>query len=488
MLKSAALREILLVKAIEEADRSGQLLPWGERERAAREAMRTAGLATDVVGQEGAGAATLRVLSDRAARLSRPLFQRYPVLEDLLASSGWPRWVGLALLLVAFVSGFGLSAMNESRRINILALPFLGLLAWNATVYLLLVVGGVRRLARGAKAATRLAGSAVRGIGRRLGPLVARTARVDTLLAEALKRFVTDWSHFGAPVLAQQMRQWLHLAAAALAAGLVAGLYQRGLGHAYVAGWESTWVGAPQVKWLIDVLFGPVASRAGVTLPSTLEDVARLQFQPDGSGGASAAPWIHVIALCLVASVVLPRLALAVVAWIQSLRLQGAAELAPGLADYARRALGAGGQGLQRSIPVIPYAYEPTARIATRLEQPLQEMFGRGARAGLRAPVAYGAESSLPALLNDCRDGCVLLMNLAATPEVENHGAVLDSARESARAGGGATRLLVDEATYLERFGTDPALAGRIEQRRQLWREFASRHGVEIAFTGTEPA
>ena len=96
MLKSAALREILLVKAIEEADRSGQLLPWGERERAAREAMRTAGLATDVVGQEGAGAATLRVLSDRAARLSRPMFQRYPVHEDLQPSSGWPRWVGLA--------------------------------------------------------------------------------------------------------------------------------------------------------------------------------------------------------------------------------------------------------------------------------------------------------------------------------------------------------------------------------------------------------
>jgi hypothetical protein len=173
--------------------------------------------------------------------------------------------------------------------------------------------------------------------------------------------------------------------------GLIAGLYQRGIGHAYLAGWESTWLAAPQVKWLIDALFGPVASWAGITLPKTVEQVAQLQFQPDGSGGASAAPWIHVIALCLLVAVVLPRLLLAGLAWFKGQRLQHTAALPEDLSAYARNALGAGGQGLQTSINVIPYAYEPGAPATARLEPALQEMFGRGARARMGGGETEGA-------------------------------------------------------------------------------------------------
>lgn len=491
-MRPDTLREILLIKAVEEADRSGQVLAWGERERAARDALRATGLTTDEVGQDSAGPRVLQALADRAGRLSGPLLQRYPVLNDLLARSGWPTWVGLALLLVAFVSGFGLSAMNESRRINILALPFLGLLAWNLAVYAWVAAGGVKQLAQGASSATRMAGSAVRNIGRRLGPLVARTAQVDTVMGDAVRRFVADWSHHGAPILAQQMRQWLHLAAAALAMGLIAGLYQRGIGHAYLAGWESTWLAAPQVKWLIDALFGPVASWAGIALPRTVEQVAQLQFQPDGSGGASAAPWIHVIALCLLVAVVLPRLLLAGLAWFKGQRLQHSAALPEDLSAYARTALGAGGQGLQTAINVIPYAYEPGSPATARLEPALQEMFGRGARARMHGAVAYGAEADLSPVLKEfgrTADGCVLLMNLASTPETENHGLVLDTARQHSRAAPGAAhcRLVVDEASYAERFGTDPSLAGRLEQRRQLWRDFAAKHGIEISFVPAGP-
>jgi len=491
-MRPDTLREILLVKAIEQSDRPGQVIPWGERERASRDALRAVGLATDQIAHPSAAARVVQALADRAGCLIGPLLQRHPVLGDLLARSGWPTWVGYALLTVAFVSGFGLSAMNESRRINILALPFLGLLAWNLVVYLWVLTGGVRQLAQGARSATRLAGSSVRSIGRRLGPLVARTAQVDTVLGEAVRRFVADWSHLGAPILAQQMRQWLHCAAAALALGLIAGLYQRGIGHAYVAGWESTWLGAAQVKWLIDALFGPAAAWAGIALPRTVEEVAQLQFRADGSGGSSAAPWIHVIALCLLATVIVPRLLLAAIAWFKAARLRRASELPAELSVYAKAALGAGGQGLQTTINVFPYAYEPGARVAARLEPVLQDMLGRGARPRLQPVIAYGAEAMLaPALRETGRhhDGCVILMNLASTPESENHGLVLDTARELARdpSSGTPCRLLVDEASYADRFTADASLAGRLEERRRLWQDFAARHGIEVTFLPAGP-
>jgi hypothetical protein len=372
--------------------------------------------------------------------------------------------------------------MNDSRRINILALPFLGLLAWNVVVYLLLAASGLRRRRPGSNPDVRSAGSAVGNIGRRLAPLAARTAQVDTVLGEAVQRFVTDWSHLGAPVLAQQMRQWLHLAAAALALGLVFGLYQRGVGHDFVAGWESLWFDPPQVQWLIATLFGPLAHWAGIALPETLDAVARLQFKPDGSGGESARAWVHLIALLLLTTVVLPRIALAALAWFKAWRLQRDGSLPPELQAYARIALGAGGQGLQIPIRVIPYAFAPAAAAIARLEPALQESFGRGARTDLQAPIAYGEEASLPSRMSDCREGCALLMNLAATPEIENHGHLLAAARVHQRDTGSAPCvLLVDEESYAARFGADEA-AGLLDQRRRLWREFATRQGLEIRF------
>lgn len=482
-MKTGTLREILLARAIEEADPAGRLVPWSERERAARDALRSAGLGTDELVRDPSDRRVLTALRERSVRLIEPLHSRHPVLGDLLARSGWPRWVGIALLVAAFVCGVGLSAMNESRRINILAWPFLGLLAWNLGIYAWVVFGGVRSLSGGVASTVRLAGSAVRGVGRRLGPVLARTAQVDTLLAQALRRFVVDWSRVGAPVLAQQLRLWLHLAAASLAIGLVAGLYERGIGYAYVAGWESTWLGVRQVHWLIHTVFGPAASWAGVTLPSNLDEVAALQFQPDGTGGRSAAPWIHLIGVSLLATIVIPRLLLAGTAGFLAWRLGRASKLPAELHEYARSALGAGGQGLPVSIAVIPYAWQPEPAVEARIDALLKMRNGRAARPLLKQPLAYGDEDAAPDRLAAGRDGCVVLMSLASTPETENHGRVLDAARTAAtREEGGRCRLVVDEAPYTARFGSDPGLAGRIEERRRLWREFAAGHGVEIDF------
>ncbi len=127
----------------------------------------------------------------------------------------------------------------------------------------------MRALRTDAPGAAPFTRSVARGIGRRLGPLLARTPKVDTLLGAAVRRFAADWSEAAAPLLGQHLRRWLHLGAAAIAAGLIAGLYLRGLVLRYEAGWESTFLEPPQVKTLIDLLFGRLASWAGIALPQT---------------------------------------------------------------------------------------------------------------------------------------------------------------------------------------------------------------------------
>ncbi len=136
------------------------------------------------------------------------------MLRDLLRRSWRPAWVGLALIAAALAAGFGLAALDGSRRINILAPPVLGLVLWNLLVYLALAIGAGRRLRAGARGAAPFARSVARGAGRRLAPLLARTAEVDTLLGAAVRRFAADWSE-AAPRCSQHLRRWLHLGAAA---------------------------------------------------------------------------------------------------------------------------------------------------------------------------------------------------------------------------------------------------------------------------------
>jgi len=492
-MRELALREVLLVKAIETADRTGSLIPLGDRERAAREALRSAGLGTAEIARGRFTSAFELALSARAASLARPLLERHPVLRDILRRSRPPPWTGLLLLAAAFATGAGLSALDGSRRINILAPPVLGLILWNLLVYLGLAIGAALHLRKRAPGAAPPTRTIVLWIGRRLGPLLAKTGEVDTLLGAAVRGFAADWSEAAAPLLGRHLRRWLHAGAATVAAGLIAGLYLRGLVLRYEAGWESTFLEPSQVKALIDLLFGRVARWAGIALPQTIEQVTQLRW--DGvAGGEPAAPWIHLIALFLTAIAVIPRLALAAIAWLDGRRLQLAGHLPAHVVAYARLALGAG-QEVPLAVGVTPYAYEPPPGTLETLAPLLARTHGRGARPELRATIAYGEESSIPSTFDADADRAasrVLLMNLAATPETENHGVAIVAARDHARRARPEQRLLVvvDETAYVSRFAEANSPAGRLEERRRLWRAFVAGYGVEVVFTheaGTVP-
>ena len=490
-MREDTLRCVLMVKAVEDADRSGSLLPPGDRAQATREALRGSGVTPGEDASRGASDAQLaRALGDRAERLAGPLVERFPIVGEALGRTRTPGWVVTALLLVAFASGVGLSALDGSRRINILAFPFIGLVAWNVAMYVALASGWVRSVLGRKAGVDRGRRWAAGAFARRLQPLLRATRRVHAVLGEALGGYAADWADVGSPFVVRHAKRALHLAAAALAIGLIAGLYVRGTVLRYEAGWESTFLGVPQARAVIGAIFGPVAHLWGAQLPDSAAELAALRWT-GAAGGGDAAPWIHLIALTLLSYVVLPRLLLAGAATLGLWRLGRVAALPDGLRDYAAGVFR--GSGLVRSAgvtSVTPYAYEPAEACYAALEHWLREQTGGDVRLERRTALRYGEEDMAgPAFdlgAHRAADLHVVLMTLAATPEAENHGVVIAAARDAARRARppAVVRIVVDEAPYADRLAGDASLAPRLEERRRLWREFVASYGLEATFLG----
>jgi len=491
-MREELLRSVLMVKAIEDADRAGSILPPGDRARATREAMRAIGVSPEDAGAEVGDARIARALGERAERLIGPLVERHPIVGEVLGRTRTPAWILAALLLLAFASGIALSALDGSRHINILAFPFIGLIAWNLLTYVALAVGWVRRRRAGTAPVQSRRWSG-RAFARRIGPLVKRTARVDAALGRAIGGYAESWVDAGGAFIAQHARRWLHLAAAAVALGLIAGLYLRGTVLRYEAGWESTFLGPAQVTAILGMLFGPVAGWSGVELPRTLEAVEALRWP---AGGGDAAPWIHLIALSLAAYIVVPRLLLAGLATGALAWLGRPTALPDALRPYAAGIFRGGGHLRTGGVTsVTPYAYEPSDASLAGLERWLSSVTQADARIDRRTTLRYGEEDMAGAAFDSgahrVADLHVVLMNLAATPEAENHGVVIAAARDSARRARppAAVRVVVDESPYAERLAGDASLASRLDERRRLWRDFIAGYGFEadlVALAGVD--
>jgi hypothetical protein len=484
-MREERLGKVLLVKAVEECDRSGELLPLADREHATRDVLRAMEGGAGTLPPGARDARVLGLLAERADRLYGPLAARLPVLSELLERSRIPGWATWLMLGVALASGIGLASLDGSRRINILAFPFLGVIAWNLAVYVSVGVLAARRWAGSAPAAPARGWSAS-AITRRLSGLVARTSRVHARLGEVVGRYAADWAQVGAPLFAAHARRLLHLGAATLAVGLIAGLYLRGVVFRYEAGWESTFLGPRGVSAILGLVFGPASALTGIALPRTDEAVAALRWTASGGDG-DAAPWIHLIAVTLGLYVVGPRLLLAFLARVDAWRWARVSALPAALVGYARATLGAAQFGRGGEFVVVPYAHEPGEGSRAALARWLESEFGRGASADVRPMVRYGDEAGIRAALEGPAGGTgdvVLLLSLAATPESENHGLAIAAARDAAAAArpSRALRVVVDEAPLLARFEGDASLAGRIEERRRLWREFVRGYGLDAAF------
>jgi hypothetical protein len=446
-------RSLLLIRAVEDTDQDGVLLPPRLRVAATRRVFDDDGAAPDEDAR----------LRARAALLRDDLLHAAPGLARVLAP---PRWRGALLvttLAVATVAGALANLLGPERHVSVLAFPLAGILAWNVLVYLALATHVAVHALAHVRSASPAPGRLAR-VGRwleaaRLSALARRLGGSARSLAvtDAVKRFQRLWLEAAAPLVAARVRVALHLGALAMALGAIAGLYASGIAFEYRATWESTWLEAPAVQRYLDLVLGPAARLLGRPVP----DVAPLR----GPGGDSAAaPWIHLWGATLGLFVVLPRAALALVEAVTVTRLSR--RLPVDLdAAYRRRALHSG-RGAATVVEVVYYSCAPDAALRARLHTLLQEE--AGARATVRdgTPLAYGDGAERVALPETTGSGLLaVVFALAQTPEPEVHGQFLERLQERLARAGWQLTVVLEGAVYRQRVGSD----ARVRERRATW-------------------
>jgi hypothetical protein len=492
-MRDDTLRSVLLVKAIEESDRAGEIIPLADRAAASREALREKSV--DEAAEVGADESILprkaqRLLAARARRLRDALVARYPFLDTVLRVASGPTWLAWATIAASLALGGAMSALDGSRRIDILAFPLLGLILWNLLVYGFIAV----RAVRGGSPHPRWSPAALYGRSALSAAkhLLAQSSFFNAPLTEALKRFVSDWAGAAQRLLLARGTRLFHVCAAAVAVGLVAGLYVRGTTLQYMAGWESTFLGPATVASLLGLIYGPASFLSGIALPDSMR-LEAIRWA-GGQGGENAAPWIHLIAVTAALYIVVPRLLLALLSSLRVWRLALAAPVPAGIVPYYRTVFGAEGLPPGHGIvSVIAYSYELAHESVGVLKKLLPAAIGEGTAVDLRSAVRYGDEEEFLARLADhgggISDCIVLLMSLASTPEDENHGTVVAGVRDwlvKSRAGA-QLLVLLDEGPYAARMAAQAGAADRLEERRRAWQAFVSERGLAAATVDLRP-
>ena len=419
-----------------------------------------------------------------AGMRARHALQRLGPREPALARLSGPslreaRWTVGAMVL-AFVVGLLADGLGGSRHINLLAPPMWGVLAWNVVVYLGLVVWPLVQLGR-RKRGHR--GPIVRGVAGR----IARRIRLPRLTAgssaAALHRFAGLWLERSRGLATRRAETLLHLAAAALALGLIAGLYLRGLVFDYRAGWQSTFLTPEAAHAIVSTALAPASRLSGIALPDVAAFAAMRTVEGQAGGGAPAAAWIHLLALTLVLVVLLPRVLLALVAQARG-RWRAARFPMPLEQPYYQR-LARLQRGGAAQVVVFPYGSAVSPQATLGLRALLADAFGPRVALEVAPGIAFGAEDEAPLAVPAATSHAIALFDLSATPESENQGRFLRRL-VAALPPGAALAVLLDETQFARRFG---GLGDRLAERREAWRLWGEAHrSVPLALALEAPA
>ena len=437
-------RTVVLARALETADGLRELVSDADRVQATRAA------AEDV----GEAATDDAFIARRAELVVERVVRRHARLPRLARALPVRRWIVPAACVATFIVGAAGADIGPAHRINLLAPPVLALLAWNLVVYVALAVTAV------APGARREGPLRQWLIGWRAG-LAAPSApkgRVPPALAAGLARFGVEWPALAAPLWKQRIVALLHLGAATLAAGAIAGLYLRGVALEYRASWQSTFLDASDVAHLLSVVLAPGSWLTGIAIP----DAQHLATIDADSAGENAARWIHLYAATLLLVVIVPRLALAGIAAFRAHRRASRLPLAL-REPYFERLLRAYREGTAQVV-ALPYSYDVPSAHRDGLARLLTRAFESPVDVAWKDAVAYG-DDALPDLATPAPSGAVVVFNLSATPESETQVAFVSALTERL---GAAPVVVVDTTDFSARFRDQP---GRIAEREAAWRQ-----------------
>jgi hypothetical protein len=440
--------DVVAVRALETGESSRA--DWSDADRAW-----ASRAAAEVVGEHATPA---QFLGRRATLALERFGERDGRFVRAARALGWRPWVGNAVVAGAFVLGVAADRVGGTQTINLLAPPVFVLLVWNLAVYAALALVPLMGRARG------------EAPGRRHGIFTEALTRFATgvrSVRRAGSRYVataTEWARLSTPLYAARAARILHFAAAALALGVVAGMYVRGLAFEYRASWESTFLDAAQVRSLLAVALAPGAWLTDLRVPDVAH-VASIR----APAGENAATWLHLMAATVIAVVVLPRAVLGIVAGMVERRRAARVPLPLG-ESYFQRLL-RGFRGGAARVRVVPYSYTPGAAALAGLEAIVARGFGGGAAIVVDAPVAYGGDA---AATRGVSGAVIALFSATATPEREVHGSFVAAlARDPAITP--PVIALVDESAFRARWPGDDV---RVAARAAIWRDVLAGPGV----------
>lgn len=464
-------RNVVLVRAIETADVGHTVLSDDDRKYATRSARE---LAAWQAADAHMAANQHHFLQQRAEQILKRLGERTPAFSAFYKRAPGLGGIWIALPFLAFLLGAALDRIANPHRVDLLSAPLLGIIGWNLLVYLGLLVWAVVPASRKRKGGTPLMQRL--SVGKAAVP-----RKLPTPLAEGVAHYLANWSAMSEPLTRARLSRTFHLAAAGFALGAVVSLYARGLLTQYVTGWESTFLDAQQVHTLLSWLFTPALTVFPFLQGFTLAEIEQLRFSATAAastGAIGGERWVHLYGATLLLLVVAPRLILALIAGLRARHLKRHFPIDLDQ-PYYRKLADSVGAGTPAVLRVIPYSYtldEPRDRGLWAIAA---AALGGQARVQLRPAVAYGVEPKEAMRDTDLGEAgitvTVVLFSLAATPEKENHGALLDwLARRVPR----GVAVLLDESPLSERAGEQSGIDARVAERIALWRQFCSFHGT----------
>jgi hypothetical protein len=363
-----------------------------------------------------------------------------------------------------------LTGLGYEREINLLALPLVGLLLWNAVV-MLASLGMELRPAKGSPAPPSW-------LARLLAPRLDEKDASGSDAPPGHARFLAEAVPMAVARINGTLRAWLHVAAALFAIGGALGMYAKGWSREYRAVWESTLLDEKQAATFFGALFRPASGVTGAAIP-----LAELPGMHRTGGHAPnpapALPWIHLYAATLGLLVVAPRLLLAGLTVIRRGQRETIHWQLLALESHSRRLLRAVEGGEER-VEVLLHDARASDAVRDRWTELARRELAGQISVDFRE-IPGGDEDEFASAWAPASHTAVIGFQFATTPEEEVHGRLVRDlgARMHKSQPDASLLVLLDAASIRERWTPEHRAS-----HEALWRRCLQDAGAGIKVCG----
>jgi hypothetical protein len=245
-------------------------------------------------------------------------------------------------------------------------------------------------------------------------------------------------------------------------------MYARGWSKEYRAVWESTLLSDAGATKFFSLLFAPASQATGIRIP--LEQMPEMRRGADHAAKqpGEALPWIHLYAATLLMMVVSPRLLLVLFELTRTRSVVDQALRGDEWNGYASHVMSQV-DGSGAPVCVLSHGLPPDELVRDRWRQWVRARWHDAGRVSFEViPVAKEAEFA--EAWKPAAPRVLLVFNMASTPEMEVHRALVEALLTKQR----EISLALDDADLKKRWSGLTDGATRLQDRAGLWKRTMS--------------